>query len=226
MKMPIAAPARAAAPVPRAATPTAAPPSSVMNSRRSHSITSSARASSVGGTSRPSALAVFEVDDQLEFGRLHDRQVGGLGAFENAAGIDADLTVGIGNAGSIAHQAAGCGDTRGQDRSQESRGAPPARRVDAPVGEERIGCRRRARRLAARASVAKAASISLLVLALRTCELAARARGRRLQIVSYGCSACWIVWVDEQRQSARLGHQLVQQLQPLGPKFVLRKLTR
>jgi len=38
----------------RAATLGVAPPSSVMNSR--HSITSSARASSVGGTSRPSAL--------------------------------------------------------------------------------------------------------------------------------------------------------------------------
>ena len=38
--------------------------------RAAHSITSSARASSVGGTSRPSALAVLQVDDQLEFGRL------------------------------------------------------------------------------------------------------------------------------------------------------------
>ena len=37
----------------------AAPPSSVMNSRRSHSITSSARASRVGGTARPSILAVW-----------------------------------------------------------------------------------------------------------------------------------------------------------------------
>ena len=39
----------------------AAPPSSVMNSRRYHSITSSARASSVGGTVRPSALAVLRL---------------------------------------------------------------------------------------------------------------------------------------------------------------------
>ena len=39
----------------------AAPPSSVMNSRALHSITSSARASSVGGTSRPSALAVLRL---------------------------------------------------------------------------------------------------------------------------------------------------------------------
>jgi hypothetical protein len=28
---------------------------------------------SVGGTSRPSALAVLQVDDEFEFGRLHDR---------------------------------------------------------------------------------------------------------------------------------------------------------
>ena len=47
---------------PRAASGQAtAPPSSVMNSRRPHSITSSARASSVGGTSRPSALAVLRL---------------------------------------------------------------------------------------------------------------------------------------------------------------------
>ena len=39
----------------------AAPPSSVMNSRRLHSITSSARASSDGGTSRPSDLAVLRL---------------------------------------------------------------------------------------------------------------------------------------------------------------------
>ena len=39
----------------------AAPPRSVMNSRRSHSITSSARASSIGGTVRPRALAVMRL---------------------------------------------------------------------------------------------------------------------------------------------------------------------
>jgi hypothetical protein len=33
----------------------------------------------------------LEVDDELEFCRLHDRQVGGLGALEDAAGIDADV---------------------------------------------------------------------------------------------------------------------------------------
>ena len=35
------------------------------------------------------------VDDQLELGRLYDRQVRRLRALEDAAGIDADLTIRI-----------------------------------------------------------------------------------------------------------------------------------
>ena len=46
----------------------------------SYSITSSARASSVGGTSMPSALAVLEVDDQPVLGWLLDRKLGWLEA--------------------------------------------------------------------------------------------------------------------------------------------------
>src|ERR1700690_1361169 len=34
----------------------------------------------------------LQVDGEFEFGRLRDRQVGGLGALEDIAGIDADLT--------------------------------------------------------------------------------------------------------------------------------------
>ena len=33
------------------------------------------------------------VDDQLELGRLHDRQIRGLRALEDAARIDADLVI-------------------------------------------------------------------------------------------------------------------------------------
>ena len=49
-----------------------------------HSMTSSAMASSVGGTVRPSILAVWCVDDQLELARLHDGQVCRLRALEDA----------------------------------------------------------------------------------------------------------------------------------------------
>ena len=40
---------------------------------------------------KPERLRRFEVDDQLEFGRLLDWQVCGLGAVEDFAGIDANL---------------------------------------------------------------------------------------------------------------------------------------
>ena len=71
----------------------AAPPRSVMNSRRRHSITSSARPSSESGTVEAERLGGLEVDDQLDFRGLLDRQIGGLLAFENPASVDADLTV-------------------------------------------------------------------------------------------------------------------------------------
>jgi len=41
-------------------------------------------------------LSSLEVDHQLERSRLHDRQVSDLGAFENLAGVNADLPVNIG----------------------------------------------------------------------------------------------------------------------------------
>ena len=54
-----------------------------------HSITSSARASSVGGTVRPSALAVLRLITSSNLVGCSHRQVGGLGALEDAADIDA-----------------------------------------------------------------------------------------------------------------------------------------
>src|SRR6266404_6836108 len=52
-------------------------------------------------------LGSLEVDHQLEFGRLHDREVGGLLTFEDPTGVDAGLTICIGNAGTVAHQYSG-----------------------------------------------------------------------------------------------------------------------
>ena len=54
-------------------------------------------------------LGGLEIDDQLKLRRLQHRQVGGLLALENPASVDADLTVRIRGAGSVAHQAAGLG---------------------------------------------------------------------------------------------------------------------
>ena len=94
-----------------------------------HSITSSARPSSESGTVRPSALAVLRLMTSSTLVDLLDRQVGRLLALENPAGVDADLTVSVRNAGSIAHQAAGRDELAKLSRSWAPRGGPPVRRA-------------------------------------------------------------------------------------------------
>ena len=49
----------------------------------------------------------LEIDDELEPGRLVDRQIGGLLALEHARGVDADLAEGGRNVRAIADQPAG-----------------------------------------------------------------------------------------------------------------------
>ena len=50
------------------------------------------RTSSVGGASRLSGPCRLQVADELEFGRLHDRQVGRLCAFEDRCHTERDDT--------------------------------------------------------------------------------------------------------------------------------------
>ena len=50
------------------------------------------------GDFKAERLRGLEVDHEFEFCRLHNRQIGRLLALENAAGIDAGLTIPIGNA--------------------------------------------------------------------------------------------------------------------------------
>ena len=49
-------------------------------------------------------LGRFEVDHEVELVRLHYRQIAGLGAFENAAGIDADLPVAVAVTSTVTYQ--------------------------------------------------------------------------------------------------------------------------
>jgi hypothetical protein len=48
----------------------------------------------------------LQIDDELELGRLHDRQIGRLGALENFAGVNADLARTVQDVGSVTHQPA------------------------------------------------------------------------------------------------------------------------
>jgi hypothetical protein len=56
-----------------------------------HSMTSSARASSFGGTASTSARAIGKLMTSVELGRSHNRQVSWLGPFENTDGIGTHL---------------------------------------------------------------------------------------------------------------------------------------
>ena len=89
--------------------------------------------------SRPSAFAVLRLMTSSNLGRLHDRQVGRLLALEDAAGIDAGLTIRIRDAGPVAHQAAGRSKfAQRVDRWQRVAGCQRDN-VFAPAGEECIG---------------------------------------------------------------------------------------
>src|SRR5262245_55480503 len=78
-----------------------------MSRRRVHSITSLARARSRRWDFDAQTLGGLQIDDQFEFRRQRDWQVGWLLALENPAGVDANLSIRIREAPTIAHQTAG-----------------------------------------------------------------------------------------------------------------------
>jgi hypothetical protein len=87
-----------------------------------------------------------EIDHQLELGRLQYRHLGGLLALENAAGIDADVTIRISVAGTLAHQAARSGIIpqrinrgNGMSRCQRNDLVTPAEEKGTALGNESIG---------------------------------------------------------------------------------------
>ena len=91
-----------------------------------HSITSSARASSVGGTSRPSALAVLRLIDQLVLGRRLHRQVGGLLALEDAVDVAGRAPVLVDPIRPVGDQAAAGDEEAVRDRPRAACAGPPA----------------------------------------------------------------------------------------------------
>ena len=78
-----------------------------MNSRRSHSITSSARASSDRRHVEAERLGGLEVDHQLVFGRRLHRQVGRLLALEDAVDVAGRAPILVDDIGPVGDQAAG-----------------------------------------------------------------------------------------------------------------------
>jgi hypothetical protein len=61
----------------------------------------------------------LHIDPQFELARLHDWQIRGLRAFEDATDINANLTIPIDYVGSIAHQTPGFGVVTQRIRRRE-----------------------------------------------------------------------------------------------------------
>src|ERR1700734_1494080 len=78
----------------------------------------------------------LEVDDQLDFYGLLDRQIGWFLAFENAPGINANLAEPIAEAAAKAHHAAGEGElTEWVNRGQRMAGRQRGELFGTPVEE-------------------------------------------------------------------------------------------
>ena len=198
----------------------AAPPSSVMNSRRSHSITSSARREQRRRHVEAEHPGGLGVDDQLELGRLHDRQVGRLRALENATGIDADLTKRVGN---VARRSSSARRRRLISRELHVVGSTwrDARMANCT------------RRLVKKGSVADKKRVGSL--AHRTCEgridladgpgvvdldLQPHGASSRLHVSYRELGTHRIGRIDEYGNASGTGHQLAQEFQPLCHQLI------
>src|SRR5262244_4283626 len=74
----------------------------------------SAESSDIYSRSTPPSNFEIGSNHQLELGRLHNRQLGDLGTFQNSCRVNADQSKGIGQARSITDQATPSGCFRGK----------------------------------------------------------------------------------------------------------------
>ena len=81
----------------------------------------------------------LEVDDQLDFHWLLNRQIGGPLSFENAARVDPDLTDRFGEATAVAHKAASGGELTKLGDSRYRVTSRQCTELFVPADEERIG---------------------------------------------------------------------------------------
>src|SRR4051812_40243749 len=152
------------------------------------------------------------VDNQLEFGGLHDRQVRWLLALEDAARIDAHLTISILQVRSVAHQTAGFSNSTRPKYRRASVASRQDCQLDTAAAKKR----------------ASADEQSIWPLVQKDCEgridLAAGAGVDHLDVQPHRASSCLDVpdqgfgWrkgrIDEGTNANGRGCHFAQQLQP------------
>src|SRR5262249_43381829 len=158
-----------------------------------------------------------EVDHELEFDRLHDRQVGGLLALENPAGVYAGLAICVTKARSVAHQAADLGSVApGIDRKHPMVGRQ-CNELYATVVEERAGTyQQRINRLLGKSH--KGHTNVTAGAGLKDFDLLPDRQGRSLHVRDKGlCDGK--VGIDQQANAHGCRLQLMQQPKLLCPKL-------
>jgi hypothetical protein len=159
-----------------------------------------------------------EVDHQFELGRLHDRQVGGLGALEDVAGIDARLTKTVGDVGSVTYQPTCCDVIT----LRIGRRNPVVRRqggqLHAAAGEESVASDEEGI-----GTLAREGGKGRIDLADRRgvedMDLQPEGTGNFLHASQCSLGVCRIGRIDQHGNTNSLGHQLMQESQPLGDQL-------
>src|SRR6516165_11207099 len=163
-------------------------------------------------------LGGLEVDDQLDFRGLHDREVSRLLAFENAPGVDAAQTICVRSIASVAHQTTGGGklpvledrwNAVAEGECADLRGVEVEPRIGA--ADHKRGCSQLRRRCAGRFEVGFGARVEYM-------KPQAECIGYGLQVFRNRRSE-WTCGVDEQSKRRGPEEQLTREFEPLRPYF-------
>src|SRR5262249_6224437 len=165
-----------------------------------------------GDAERPGRL---QVDDELEFGRLQDRQVGGLRALEDLTGVGADLAPHVQTIGPIAHQQARFGPLTGRATRRNPVTRRERRKLDAPASEEPIAGNEEGIGPVACDSGEDRLDFPA-VAGVEGLDLQSDGAGSFRYIPQHGFGDRSIGRIDQHGNASGFGHQLVQQPQPFG----------
>src|SRR5262245_8769915 len=168
---------------------------------------------------RPSRL---HIDDELELGRLQDRQIGGLRTLQDLTGVGTDLVIHVHAIAIVGHQSAGFDSLatgiahgnpvmcRKRDKLEAS-----AREEDITSDVQGVG------------AIAHESGEGRLDLAagagVEDLNLQSHCTGG-FRYVSYALGTSDIGWIDQHGNSNGLGHQLVQKCQALCPQLGREKI--